>query len=201
MFWQASIRSGRSPVVLAGVPSFWRESIRSGGSWTPFVLAGVPSFWRELDSRQPTAAGARYNTTPAATFVLAGVGLPPAGSRCKGRTMSSLGYAIRRARMRADLSQGELAARVGVSQGTVSFWERDIEVPTLDNLVKLLAQFPDLLGAVQVHHGHVIQQLRQIERALFNGQCACDNCQCSSPSPRPSPAGRGSSSPLLEGEG
>lgn len=92
--------------------------------------------------------------------------------------MSSLGSCIRQARLRADLPQEDFAARLGVSQGTISFWERDIETPTLDNLVKLLAEFPDLLGDIRVHRNEVIQQLRQIERALFNGQCACENCGC-----------------------
>ena len=92
--------------------------------------------------------------------------------------MSSLGSAIREARMRADLSQGDLAKRVGVSQGTVSFWEHDVETPTLDNLIKLLAQFPDLIHDIRVHRLEVIRQLRQIERALFGGQCACHDCGC-----------------------
>lgn len=96
--------------------------------------------------------------------------------------MSSLGQAIRNARVRAELSQGEVAARLRITQGTVSFWERDIETPTLDHLIKLLAVFPDLLGDIRVHRTEVIQQLRQIERALFNGQCACEHCDCE-PSP------------------
>ncbi len=92
--------------------------------------------------------------------------------------MSSLGNCIRHARRRADLSQEDFAARLGVSQGTISFWERDIETPTLDNLVKLLALCPDLLGDIRAHRSEVIQQLRQIERALFAGQCACEGCNC-----------------------
>jgi transcriptional regulator with XRE-family HTH domain len=93
--------------------------------------------------------------------------------------MSSLGSAIRNARVRADLSQGEVARRLGISQGTISFWEHDVETPTLDNLIKLLAEFPDLLGDIRVHRVEAIRQLRQIERALFDGQCACGNCSCS----------------------
>ena len=94
--------------------------------------------------------------------------------------MSSLGSSIRNARLRADLSQEDLAKRLGITQGTISFWERDVETPTLDNLIKLLAQFPDLLGDIRVHQHEMIRQLRQIERALFDGQCACQNCGCQS---------------------
>ncbi len=91
---------------------------------------------------------------------------------------SSLGSAIRMERRRAELSQQELAARVGVSQGTISFWERDIETPSLDNLVRLLARLPDLVDAVRQHRNDVLVQLQQIERVLFDGRCACENCPC-----------------------
>lgn len=101
--------------------------------------------------------------------------------------MSSLGRSIRRERMRANLSQEELAKRVGITQGTISFWEHDIETPTLDNLIKLLGEFPDLLGDIRVHRNEVIQQLRQIERALFAGQCACENCGCNTQSASSAP--------------
>ena len=92
--------------------------------------------------------------------------------------MSSLGQAIHNARVRAQLSQGQVAKRLGITQGTVSFWEHDVETPTLDNLIKLLAEFPDLLGDIRLHRVEAIRQLRQIERALFDGQCACGNCSC-----------------------
>ncbi|MBI5301736.1 MAG: helix-turn-helix transcriptional regulator [Chloroflexi bacterium] len=96
----------------------------------------------------------------------------------------SLGHAIRRARMRAPLAQTELARRLGVSQGTISFWERDIESPSLDHLLKLLDLFPDLLDAVRLHNGEMLRQLRRIERLLFDGHCACENCNCHAESPR-----------------
>ncbi len=92
--------------------------------------------------------------------------------------MGTFGTAVRSARQRAGLSQGELAARLGVSQGTISFWERDIELPTLDHLLKLLVQFPELLDAVRTHNHEMLIQLRRIERIVFNGQCACRDCNC-----------------------
>jgi transcriptional regulator with XRE-family HTH domain len=94
--------------------------------------------------------------------------------------LSSLGDALRVARQRANLSQGALAARLGVSQGTISFWERDVELPTLDHLLKLLVEFPELLDAVRTHNHEMLMQLRRIERIVFNGQCACENCNCTS---------------------
>lgn len=43
-----------------------------------------------------------------------------------------LGAVIRDGRVAAGLTQTELAARVGVDQGTVSAWECGIAVPRLD---------------------------------------------------------------------
>ncbi len=96
----------------------------------------------------------------------------------KNSSTASLGRAIRAERLRAELSQQQLAARIGVSQGTISFWERDVEAPTLDNLVSLIAYLPDLAKPIREHHFELVEQLRQIERALFDGGCACENCQC-----------------------
>jgi transcriptional regulator with XRE-family HTH domain len=92
--------------------------------------------------------------------------------------MSALGHALRSARTRARLSQNELASRLGVSQGTISFWERGVEEPTLDNLAILLAQLPEMAQDLQARHYSKFRQLRQIERVLFNGRCACANCNC-----------------------
>ena len=92
--------------------------------------------------------------------------------------MVTLGSAIRRARLDANLSQGEVGIRLGVSQGTISFWEREIEMPRIDHLVKLLIEFPALVEFVGEQDYKVIDQLRRIERALFKGKCACENCNC-----------------------
>lgn len=94
------------------------------------------------------------------------------------RDSGSFGTAVRHARQRATLSQGELAAQLGVSQGTISFWERDIELPTLDHLLKLLVEYPELLDAMRVYNHEMLLQLRRVERILFNGHCACENCAC-----------------------
>ncbi len=90
----------------------------------------------------------------------------------------SFGAAVRHARTRAARSQGELAAQLGVSQGTISFWERDIELPTLEHLLKLLVEYPELLDAMRVYNHEMLSQLRRVERILFNGKCACEKCAC-----------------------
>lgn len=92
--------------------------------------------------------------------------------------MSSFGARVRAVRRRAALSQGEFAARVGVSQGTISFWEHDVELPSLDHLLKLLTEFPELLDAVRTYNYPMLVQLRRVERIVFNGKCACENCTC-----------------------
>ncbi|MBI4672601.1 MAG: helix-turn-helix transcriptional regulator [Chloroflexi bacterium] len=92
--------------------------------------------------------------------------------------MGSFGSAIRVVRERAALSQGELAARLGVSQGAISFWEHDVELPTLDHLLELLTEFPELLDALHTYNHGLLVQLRRIERILFAGRCACENCSC-----------------------
>jgi transcriptional regulator with XRE-family HTH domain len=92
--------------------------------------------------------------------------------------MSSLGLALRQARAAANLSQSGLAARLHVSQSTISFWERDIEFPTLDHVADLLAIFPDLRDPLQSSNHDMIQKLRSIERLLFAGRCACPDCKC-----------------------
>ena len=57
---------------------------------------------------------------------------------------------IRNLRMRKSMSQSELAAAVGVSQGTVSLWENRDQMPNVETLRKLArildCSFDELLG-------------------------------------------------------
>ncbi|MBI5033725.1 MAG: helix-turn-helix transcriptional regulator [Chloroflexi bacterium] len=94
--------------------------------------------------------------------------------------MSSLGNAIRHARRQVDWSQKELARQMGVSQTTISFWERDVEMPRLEHVVKLLLYFPQLIDTLRISDQELMQQLHQLERTLTNatGKCACENCTC-----------------------
>ena len=55
-----------------------------------------------------------------------------------------LAGAIRLARRRADLSQGELADRLGIRQSSVSQWERGTTEPAGRRLVALIGELPEL---------------------------------------------------------
>jgi transcriptional regulator with XRE-family HTH domain len=94
--------------------------------------------------------------------------------------MSSLGYAIRHSRRHVNWSQQELARQIGVSQTTISFWERGIEVPRLEHIVKLLIYFPGLMETIRTTDQNLARELQQLEQTLVtaNGKCACENCTC-----------------------
>lgn len=55
-----------------------------------------------------------------------------------------LATAIRVARQRADLTQGELAERLGIRQSSVSQWEHGATGPTGRRLVDLMRELPGL---------------------------------------------------------
>jgi transcriptional regulator with XRE-family HTH domain len=77
----------------------------------------------------------------------------------EGGTDRPLASAIRLARRRADLSQGELAERLGIRQSSVSQWERGTTEPTGRRLVHLIGELPGLaeilkeLAGLQVTRG------------------------------------------------
>ncbi len=48
---------------------------------------------------------------------------------------------IRSVRENAKMTQGTLATALGVSQGAVANWEKGLNNPTADNLVKMAAIF------------------------------------------------------------
>ena len=95
--------------------------------------------------------------------------------------MSRLSAAIRDARAGRGFSQAELAARLGVSQGTISFWENGVETPTFKNLVKLAVELPELTVAIEDHELNLLQRLRQLEHEVLGQRCGCRNCTCQSP--------------------
>src|SRR5947199_127582 len=57
----------------------------------------------------------------------------------------SLSQAIRAARIERGLTQGELASRIGVSQGTISFWENGAETPTIEHVITLALELPEIV--------------------------------------------------------
>ncbi len=89
-----------------------------------------------------------------------------------------LSAAIRTARTQRKLTQGELAARIGVSQGTISFWESGHEMPRVEHLVALTLELPEIVDSFTGRERELLQRLLRIERELFAGRCACKGCTC-----------------------
>ncbi len=92
--------------------------------------------------------------------------------------MTPLGRALRRARGERGWSQAELAESVGVSQATVSYWERGIEYPRFEHVAALAGLFPSILGYVHEEELGLVRRLMRAEREAFSGRCACEGCRC-----------------------
>ena len=58
------------------------------------------------------------------------------------RRLMLLPGAIRQAREGRNWTQMTLAAKLSVSQSTISFWERGVETPSLEHLVELATVMP-----------------------------------------------------------
>ena len=93
---------------------------------------------------------------------------------------SVLPHAIRSARTQRGLTQEALAARVGVSQGTISFWESGVEMPRVEHLVALTLELPEIVDSFSGRERELLQRMVRIERELFAGRCACKGCTCQS---------------------
>ena len=89
-----------------------------------------------------------------------------------------LPHAIRTARIARELTQEELATRLGVSQGTISFWENGVETPTIEHLIVLASAFPEIIESFDARERELLQRVLQLERQLFSGRCACPGCTC-----------------------
>ncbi|MDQ6602560.1 MAG: helix-turn-helix domain-containing protein [Chloroflexota bacterium] len=85
---------------------------------------------------------------------------------------------IRSARMERQLTQGELAARIGVTQSTVSFWESGVEAPTVEHLILLALELPEIIETFDGRERELLQRVLRLERELFAGRCACVGCSC-----------------------
>jgi transcriptional regulator with XRE-family HTH domain len=90
----------------------------------------------------------------------------------------SLSHAIRMARTEHGLTQGELAARIGVSQGTISFWENGAETPTIEHVIALAVELPEVIESFTGRERELLQRVLRLERDLFRGRCACKGCTC-----------------------
>lgn len=86
--------------------------------------------------------------------------------------------AIFAARQKRQWTQAELAGFLGVSQGTISFWERGIETPSLEHQVKLVTLLPEIFEQLAEQEVDILARLYQLERAVFGGKCSCQGCGC-----------------------
>lgn len=90
----------------------------------------------------------------------------------------SVSGAIRHARSERGLTQGELAARLGVSQSTISFWENGAEAPTVEHLIILALELPRIIDSFEGRERELLQRVLRLERTLFAGRCSCEGCSC-----------------------
>ena len=97
--------------------------------------------------------------------------------------MHFLPRAIRVAREKRSWTQKELAARLGVTQSTISFWENGVEMPSLQHQVRLVESMPDIMTALAIQELNLLDRLQTLERAVFDGKCGCEGCDCSADTP------------------
>ncbi|MBF6613262.1 MAG: helix-turn-helix transcriptional regulator [Chloroflexi bacterium] len=96
-----------------------------------------------------------------------------------GATSYHTAQAIRTARIERGLTQGDLGMRLGVSQGTISFWENGTEAPTVEHLIVLALELPQIIESFEGRERELLQRVLRLERSLFEGRCACAGCACS----------------------
>ncbi len=82
--------------------------------------------------------------------------------------------AIRTARENRGWTQAELAEKMEVTQSTISFWERGVETPTLENQVRLATLIPDIFDLLAEQEADLIARLYQLERVVAKDQCTCE---------------------------
>lgn len=90
----------------------------------------------------------------------------------------SLAQILRSARGKTGLTQASLALRLGVSQSTVSFWENGTEMPTVEHILALAIEFPEVVRSLTARDRQLLRRSLQLERVLFPGRCACPGCAC-----------------------
>lgn len=94
--------------------------------------------------------------------------------------MRFLANAIRVARQKRSWTQKDLADRLKVTQGTISFWENGVEFPSLAHQVRLIETMPDILTAITIQELNLLDRVQALERIVFDGKCGCEGCDCSS---------------------
>ena len=88
--------------------------------------------------------------------------------------------AIREARKKRQWTQIELANHLEVSQGTISFWERSVETPSLTHLIELIKLMPEIFEQLAQQEANILARLYQLERVVYGGKCSCQGCGCAS---------------------
>lgn len=97
--------------------------------------------------------------------------------------MSALANAIHVAREKRGFTQGELGVMLKVTQGTISFWENGVEIPSLDHQVRLVETMPEMLTALAIQELNLLDRIQALERVVFSGKCGCAGCNCSAETP------------------
>ncbi len=92
--------------------------------------------------------------------------------------MTPFGRALRKARGEHGWNQQDLAERVGVSQVTVSHWERGEEYPSFAHLALLGSVLPGVLRYAHEEELELLRRLMRAERFVFSGACSCAGCGC-----------------------
>ena len=94
------------------------------------------------------------------------IGLMHAGGRPAQQPRTDLGMRLTQARERAGLSQGELAAKMEVSQQVVAAWERKAKAIRSDTLLKLAhtlnVSADELLGIKPTRQSGPTGRVRQV---------------------------------------
>ena len=96
------------------------------------------------------------------------------------RASMLLPQAIRDARRKRRWTQIDLAQKLNVSQGTISFWERGLESPSLEHLIALVTLLPEIFEQLAQQESKILARLYELERVLHGGKCTCRGCDCTS---------------------
>ncbi len=92
--------------------------------------------------------------------------------------LAAFSQALRSARQKHGLTQEDLATRLKVSQGTISFWENGSETPTVEHVILLALELPELIESFEGYEQALLRKVLQLERELYPGRCACAGCVC-----------------------
>lgn len=92
--------------------------------------------------------------------------------------VAKFSQALRAIRLKQGLTQEDLARRLKVSQGTISFWENGSEIPTVEHVILLALELPELIESFEGYEQALLRRILQLERELYPGRCACAGCAC-----------------------